>query len=311
LTGNFLSQLRQSRKLSRFIQRYHSPDRVAHLLKDRANLFSTLGGIERAVTILFSDVRGFTTMSEGMKPEQLVTQLNEYLSRMVEKVFISAGSIDKFIGDAVMALWGSMPQPGSGQGLNDDALNAVTSAVAMRDVLKELNVGWKARGMTEWAVGIGIHQGNVIVANVGSAPPYERMELTVIGDNVNLSSRLEGATKEYGVDIIISDVVQRHVKEKFLCRSADLVQVKGKAQPVEVFTVIGNHTAAEPRGLADFEQGVAHYRAGEFKDALDAFNRAAAAELNDKLTSVYCKRCEALIAAPPENWTGVFVMKEK
>ena len=113
LTGNFLSQLRETRKLSRFITRYHSPDRVAHLLKDRENLFSTLGGVERAVTILFSDVRGFTTMSEGMKTKELVTQLNEYLSRMVEKVFISTGSIDKFIGDAVMALWGSMPQPGA------------------------------------------------------------------------------------------------------------------------------------------------------------------------------------------------------
>ncbi len=312
LTGNFLSQLRETRKLTRFIQRYHSPDRVAHLLKDRANLFSTLGGVERTVTILFSDVRGFTTLSEGMKPEQLVTQLNEYLSRMVEKVFLSMGSIDKFIGDAVMALWGSMPQPGAtDQGVKQDALDAVTAAVAMREALAELNADWKKRNMPQLGFGIGVHQGHVVVGNIGSAPPYERMELTVIGDNVNLASRLEGVTKEYGVDIIISDAVQHHVKEVFHCRSVDLVQVKGKVLPVEVFTVIGRRGPVVPPGLADFERGMIHYRVGHFSEALEAMKRSAAAGLNDALTGVYLERCEALIASPPENWNGVYVMKKK
>ncbi|MCE9520583.1 MAG: adenylate/guanylate cyclase domain-containing protein [Verrucomicrobia bacterium] len=312
LTGNFLSQLRETRKLTRFIQRYHSPDRVAHLLKDRANLFSTLGGVERTVTILFSDVRGFTTLSEGMKPEQLVTQLNEYLSRMVEKVFLSMGSIDKFIGDAVMALWGSMPQPGAtGQGVKQDALDAVTSAVAMREALAELNADWKKRNMPQLGFGIGVHQGQVVVGNIGSASPYERMELTVIGDNVNLASRLEGVTKEYGVDIIISDAVQHHVKEVFQCRSADLVQVKGKVLPVEVFTVMSRRDSIVPSGLADFERGMIHYRAGRFSEALDAMKRAAASGLNDALTAVYVERCESLMASPPENWNGVYVMKKK
>ena len=311
-TGNFLSQLRESRKLSRFIQRYHSPDRVAHLLKDRQNFFATLGGVERSVTILFSDVRGYTSLSEGMKPEELVTQLNEYLSKMVEKVFVHHGSIDKFIGDAVMALWGSMPDfTGGGQGLKHDALDAVTSALAMREALDALNADWRSRDMPELRFGIGIHQGPVVVGNIGSAAPFERMELTVIGDSVNLASRLEGVTKEYGVDLIISEAVQKHVKETFLCRSADLVQVKGKALPVEIFTVISRRSSVEPRGLVDFELGIIHYRAGRFTEALEAMDRAAAAGLNDELTAVYQDRCRALIATPPENWNGVYKMTKK
>jgi adenylate cyclase len=240
LTGNFLSHLRESRKLSGFISRYHSPDRVHQLLRDRGGLFETLGGVERTVTILFSDVRGFTSHSEGMGPKQLVLQLNEYLSGMVEQVIVHEGGIDKFVGDAVMALWGSMPRmTEDGDGTSRDAQRAVASALAMRERLIVLNADWVKRGMHEWRFGLGIHQGNVVVANIGSAPPYERMELTVIGDNVNLSSRLESSTKDYECDIIVSEAIYPHIQSTHLCRPLGETKVKGKEIGVKIYFVEG------------------------------------------------------------------------
>jgi len=249
LTGNYLSHLKESRKLSGFISRYHSPDRVSQLLRDRGGLFETLGGVERTVTLLFSDVRGFTSHSEGMGPKQLVTQLNEYLTGMVEQVFVYEGSIDKFIGDAVMALWGNMPRRvKDGDGTSRDAQRAVASALAMRARLIVLNEDWIKRGMHEWKFGIGIHQGNVVVANIGSAPPHERMELTVIGDNVNLSSRLEGLTKDYECDIIVSEAIYQHIQSTHLCRPLGETKVKGKEIGVKIYFVEGLREGREEPG---------------------------------------------------------------
>lgn len=293
LTGNFLSQLRETRKLSRFIQRYHSPDRVAHLLKDRANLFSTLGGVERTVTILFSDVRGFTTLSEGMRPEELVGQLNEYLSKMVEQVFVHEGSIDKFIGDAVMALWGSMPAlTGGGTGLKQDAQRAVASALAMRAALEALNIDWRARSMPELRFGIGVHQGPVVVGNIGSAAPYERMELTVIGDSVNLASRLEGLTKDYACDIIISDVVQQQIRPTHLCRPIDLVKVKGKAIPVRIYFVEGPREGREdPAWWRTYEDAIEAFRGGDKPRARDLLEQCKAQAPGDALVNRFLGEC--------------------
>lgn len=311
LAGNFVMQLRESRKLQRFLVRYTSPDFVDEMMSDRAGLYTTLGGVERTVTVFFSDVRGFTSMSENMTPTQVVTQLNEYLSRMVEQVFQHRGLVDKFIGDAVMALWGSTRFKPSEEGCRQDAINAVSASFDMRGALEELNAGWRERGIAELKIGMGVHQGDVVVGNIGSESPYEKMDLTVIGDAVNLASRLEGVTKEYGVDLIISDAVHRHVKDSFVCRSADLVAVKGKAKPVEVFTVMGPASGSLPPGLETFEVGMRLYREGRFAEAAAAFDQAAAEGLDDKLTHVYQERCAELIAAPPEKWDGVFVMTKK
>jgi adenylate cyclase len=311
ITGTFLMQLRESRKLQRFLGRYTSPEFAEEMMSDRASLYTTLGGVERTVTVFFSDVRGFTSMSENMTPTEVVTQLNEYLSRMVERVFQHRGLVDKFIGDAVMALWGSTRAAPSEEGHKQDAINAVTASLTMRAALIELNASWRQRGIAELKIGMGVHQGNVIVGNIGSESPYEKMDLTVIGDAVNLASRLEGVTKEYGVDLIISEAVHRHVKDACVCRSADLVAVKGKAKPVEVFTVIGVAGVAPPAGLASFEAAMKLYREGRFTDALATFDQAASEGLDDKLTHVYQDRCRELIAHPPESWNGVFVMTKK
>lgn len=311
LVGDFLVQLAEKRKLHRALMRYTSPEFVNEMLKDRAGIYTTLGGVERVVTVLFSDVRGFTSMSENMTPFEVVSQLNEYLTRMVEHVPKNRGVVDKFIGDAVMALWGSMRAKSDEADLKRDAFNAVTSALAMLKALDELNAGWKLRGIAELRIGIGIHQGSVIAGNIGAASPMEKMDITVIGDSVNLASRLEGVTKEYGVDLIISDAVYQQVKEDFLCRSADLVKVKGKAKPAEVFAVIGPHPSEPLGGLAAYEQGVRLYREGNFTAAREAFTQAASERLKDELTRVYIERCEALIQNPPEHWDGVYVMTKK
>ncbi|TLD68645.1 adenylate/guanylate cyclase domain-containing protein [Phragmitibacter flavus] len=311
LSGNYLTQMREKKKLRRFLERYTSPEFVKEMMSDREGLYTMLGGAERTVTVLFSDVRGFTSMAEEMSPADMVKQLNEYLSSMVEQVIRHRGLVDKFIGDAVMALWGSTRLLQAEGGRREDARQSVESALAMRAALTRLNEQWRKRGIAEFKIGMGIHQGNVVVGNIGSAAPYEKMDLTVIGDSVNLASRLEGVTKEYGVDLVISGTVWELVKDEYLCRSADLVRVKGKVLPVEVFTVIGPMVTARPPGLKDYEKGIVSYREGKFVEALEWFGKAREAGLDDVLTSTYISRCEALMASPPEKWDGVFVMTKK
>lgn len=311
LTGVWVQQLREKSKLRHFLARYTSPELVREMMADHEGLYTTLGGVERRVTMFFSDIRGFTTISEKLPPSDVVKLLNEYLTGMVACVFQHRGLVDKFIGDAVMALWGSTRAQPSADGCRDDAVAAVETALHMRRVLAELNVGWQARGMTPLRIGMGIHQGNVVVGNIGSAGDYEKMDLTVIGDSVNLASRLEGVTKQYEIDLLISETVHPHVRDRFLRRRVDLIAVKGKAQPVEIFTVLGPAGMQEPGGMASFEDGMTHYRAGRFAEAAAQFQTACDHGLNDKLTQVFMTRCAQLLQTPPESWNGVFVMTTK
>lgn len=311
LTGVWVLQLREKRKLRHFLARYTSPELVREMMADHEGLYTTLGGVERRVTMFFSDIRGFTSLSEKMTPTEIVRQLNEYLSGMVACVFQHRGLVDKFIGDAVMALWGSTRAQPSEEGFKQDAIAAVRAALDMRKAILALNAGWKQRGMAELRFGMGIHQGNVVVGNIGSADPYEKMDLTVIGDSVNLASRLEGVTKQYEIDLIISETVHPHVKDLFLCRSVDLIAVKGKAKPVEIHTILGPIGTPAPAGLTFFEAGMIHYRAGRFQEAAAAFQQGSDLGLNDKLTQVFQSRCAQLIENPPADWKGVFVMTTK
>jgi adenylate cyclase len=311
LTGQWVLQRRERSKLRHFLARYTSPELAREMMADREGLYTTLGGVERRVTMFFSDIRGFTSISEKLSPSEVVKLLNEYLTGMVACVFQHRGLVDKFIGDAVMALWGSTRAQPDEDGYRQDAIAAVETALHMRRVLAEQNIGWQARGMSGLRIGMGIHQGNVVVGNIGSAGLYEKMDITVIGDSVNLASRLEGVTKQYDIDLIISESIHPHVRERFLCRSVDLIAVKGKAKPVEIFTVLGAADMAAPAGLAPFETGMAHYRAGRFTEAAGAFQQACDLGLNDKLTQVFVTRCAQLMQTPPEAWNGVFVMTTK
>ncbi len=308
MTWDFLVERKQKHALKRSIMRFHSPDVAEQIVANPESYFAIREGAEREIALLFSDVRGFTSIAEQLTAKQMMAHLNEYLDEMVRIVFRHEGAVDKFIGDAVMAVWGRFRDNAQEAQLANDASLAVRAALQMRESLVKLNVGWKAREMPELAIGIGIHQGTAIVGELGSA---EKAELTAIGDTVNLASRLEGATKEYGVDLIISAAVHQRVKDQFHCRTADLVRVKGKALPVEVFFVIGSVAEQQPVALELFEQGVRFYREGRFADALRLFQQTQKDGLDDKLTHLYIERCEAMIATPPEKWDGVFVMTKK
>ncbi len=307
-TYDFLLERRQKQALKRSVMRFHSPDVAEQIVQHPETYYSIRQGAARCIVVLFSDIRGYTGMSEHLTAQQMVTQLNEYFERMVSVVFARKGAVDKFIGDAMMAVWGRFRDDPHEAELADDACHAVDAALAMRAELAKLNRGWREKNMTEVTIGIGIHQGEAVVGEIGS---HERAELTAIGDSVNLGSRLEGATKEYGLDLLISETVQQRVAARFLCRSVDLVRVKGKNKPVEVFTVIGPHDMEVPSGLEQFEKGMACYRQGRFGEAAGLFEEAAAAGLNDFLTSVFIMRSSSLIEKPPEVWDGVYVMTQK
>jgi adenylate cyclase len=206
--------------------RYVTRQVADHLLKGNVNL----GGELIPVTVLFSDIRSFTSISETMEPTSLLDFLNVYFSGMVESVLSHGGVVDKFMGDAIMAVFGApVPQP-------DDALHAVQAALEMRARLEQINVGFRARGLPEIRTGIGLHSGQVVAGNMGHV---ERMEYTVIGDPVNLASRLEGMTKELACDVILSEDLYREVEAHVVAEPLKRIKVKGRDQDVMVYRLIG------------------------------------------------------------------------
>ncbi|MCU0823386.1 MAG: adenylate/guanylate cyclase domain-containing protein [Leptospira sp.] len=208
--------------------KFVSKDVVDELLKHPDNL--ALGGSKREITIFFSDVRGFTTISEQLGPEDLVKLLNEYLSAMTDIIIEYKGTIDKYMGDAIMAFWGA-PVP-----LEDHAYYACVAALAQLDHLKVLQQKWAERNVPVIDIGCGLNSGPAVVGNMGSS---HRMEYTCMGDTINLGSRLEGSNKMYGTNIIISEYTYEKVKDRVVARELDLVRVKGKTQPVRIYELIG------------------------------------------------------------------------
>ena len=300
--------LRDKARLRRTFERYVSRDVVKELVDNPAGWLHTIGGARKNVTVLFSDIRGFTTLTESAEdPHALVAQLNEYFDEMVQIVFANNGTLDKFIGDAVMAHWGSITSEGEAI----DAQRAVSTAVEMRETLARLNRRWKQRGQLELSIGLGVNHGEAIVGNLGCEA---KMEFTMIGDAVNLGSRLEGVTKSYSIDICLGEKVAPLVREEFTLRSLDLIVVKGKTKPVEIFTVLGRRLPGtpEPDWLAVHEEAMRRYRLGEFTTAAALWREVLAQAPGDSVSGVFLARCLALQSEPPEGeWTGVFEMKTK
>ena len=298
LSATIFNAVRE-RKTRRYIKKafshYLSKEVVTELIANPKSL--SLTGQEKELTVLFCDIRGFTTLSETLPPGDLGQLMNTYLTRMSRVILKNKGTLDKFIGDAIMAFWGA-PRPDE-----DHAGRAVATALEMIQESHALSKELKAAGLPEIRMGIGINTGLMSVGNFGS---QERFDYTVMGDHVNLASRLEGANKNYGTGILISDATRERVHKNTFCRYIDRVQVKGRSTPVDIYEPL---TQGEPHPeLADrviaFEEAVAVYQQGDFTAAKKLFTPLHRAHPS-QLTAAYLDRIKAFSAhPPPPEWQG-------
>jgi len=266
-----------------------------------------LGGAESEATILFSDVRSFTTLTETLGAQGTVGLLNEYFTLMVDCLQKEGGMLDKFIGDAIMAVFG-LPLP-----REDDPDRAVRAGIGMLVELEAFNQARKTRGMMAIDMGLGINTDEIVSGNIGSP---KRMNYTVIGDGVNLAARLETACKQYGAKMLISDATVKKLRGTYRMREADRVVVKGKTEPVVIFEVLDYHTEASfpnPMEVINhFKDGLGKYRKQDWDRAKAAFGEALQAHAGDKLSKIYIERCDYFQKnPPPKEWDGVWVMKDK
>lgn len=263
-----------------------------------------LVGEERRLAVLFSDIRNFTTLSESLSPGSLVESLNGYFSRMVSVIMDSLGVVDKYIGDAIMAFFGA-PAPDE-----ESCLHAVEAAFGMLGALQSFNEDGGFPGSPSFKIGIGINYGDVTIGNIGSE---QKMDYTVIGDTVNLASRLEGASKRYGEPIIISESVKRELPEEYYrTRLLDKVIVKGKTKPVSIYAIRERLSPTEADAWEIYRNGVANYYEGAFELAVEAFEEARAMLPSDKPTAMFLERSQVLRESElPEGWNGVTTLTEK
>lgn len=303
MTFGFFIESRGKRQLAHLFGHYIPPELVDEM-SDSPTDFS-LDGENREMTVLFSDVRGFTTISEGMDPKQLTRLMNALLTPMTRVIHKHRGTIDKYMGDAIMSFWGAPLKD------SEHARHALYAAMEMMDELKIMQAEFKARGWPEVNIGIGINTGNMSVGNMGSE---FRMAYTVLGDAVNLGSRLEGLTKNYGVNIIVSESTKQCIPE-FIFRELDLVRVKGKNEPVAIFEPVGHIndiSKAITSELSSYKQALKSFRSQNWdKSELDFFNLNRA-NPDRHLYQVYLDRVAYYRKNQPgENWDGVFTHTSK
>jgi len=299
-----LTEIKKRKFLQDTLIRYVTKQVVDLILENPETI--VLDGEEREATILFSDIRGFTSFSEKMKPKEIVQMLREYFTLMVGAVFKFQGTVDKFIGDAIMSIFGApTPQP-------NHAELAIQAALEMQRLLKIFNTDRIQKGQKPISIGVGINTGDVVVGNIGSE---ERLEYTAVGDAVNLASRLEGTNKEYGTHIIISEFTYHHVGNIIVERELDEVRVKGKYKPVKIYEVMGKAGKISERTekLCDlFAQGLACYRKREWDQAIRQFQHALQIVPSDVPSRLYIDRCTMYKQnSPPDDWDGVSELDTK
>lgn len=302
---NFAAERRETGRLRGTLERYVSRNVVREILDNRDDFLTSLGGTRRPMTVLFSDVRGFTSFSENADASAVVSRLNEYLGRMVHVIFMHGGTVDKFMGDGIMAVWGNVVSSGH----EEDACSAVRAALEMQDALQALNAGWADAGLDPFVVGIGLHHGEAIFGNIGSS---EKMEPTVIGDAVNLASRVEGTTKLYGIHACLTGSLADLVRPRFHLRTVDRVRVKGRRQPVDLFSPVAPVETPRAPWLDAYEEAVASFRNGDFALAGRQFSECATRLPGDRLCLLYLERCRELLANPPSpDWDAVHTLESK
>jgi adenylate cyclase len=263
-----------------------------------------LGGEQREITIYFSDIADFTAIAENLRPEELVESLGEYISEMSKVIHRYQGTVDKYIGDAIMAFWGAPLR------LENHALLACQAALATQRTLDELSLKWQSSGKTVFRDRIGISTGEAIVGNMGTE---HRLNYTAIGDSVNLASRLEGLNKYYGTDILISESTYQQARDYIEVRLLDFVAVKGKTKPVAVYELIDEKNNISPlvrEFIQLFDRGVNCYRDRQWQKAIVCFQNALKIKADDRACEVFIKRCYLYQKnPPPDNWQGVFVWR--
>jgi adenylate cyclase len=302
LNYDYFIESRRKRRLQGFFGQYVPPDVVSELDADDAQI--SLQGESRDMSVLFSDVRGFTTLSENLTPRELTAMMNELLTPLTAVIQSQRGTIDKYMGDAIMAFWGAP--------LLDEqhARHAVLAAMGMVQRLAAVREDFARRGWPPVHVGVGVSSGVMNVGNMGS---QFRMAYTVLGDTVNLGSRLEGLTKQYGVDILISAPTAAAIGD-MVCREVDRVRVKGKNEPVAIYEPLGlasELSEAQRLRIERFEAALLAYRSRDF-DIAQTILRELAAMHPEKLLEIYMARIEQFQLTPPAvDWDGVFVFTSK
>jgi adenylate cyclase len=303
MSWGYFIESRSKRQFTELFGQYVPPELVDEMARNPAGY--TMDGRKQELTVLFSDVRGFTTISEGLQPDQLAALMNEYLGAMTLVVRKHRGTLDKYIGDAIMAFWGAPVADA------EHARNAVLTALDMHVALAELNVRLKAKGWPELKIGVGVNTGPMTVGDMGS---IVRKAYTVMGDAVNLGSRLEGITKQYGVGTLVGEETRAVLGKTFVFRELDRVRVKGKVEPIGIYEPLGEEGRVSADDLDELKlwnQVLRHYRAQDWDQAeLGLLNLSRMKPRY--LYELYGKRIEHLRAEPPgEQWDGVTTFETK
>lgn len=301
----YSTEEREKAQIRRAFQFYLTKSVMDEMLQDPSKL--KLGGDKRVLSVMFSDIRGFTTISENLSPEQLAKLINEYLTPMTNIVFTHGGTLDKFIGDALMAVWGAPVEQ------KDHALRCCKAAVEMIRELEKLQARWKDEGLDypRIEIGIGINTGPMVVGNMGAD---QRFDYTVLGDNVNLAARLEGTNKDYGSHIIISEGTYVMVKDDVAVRQLGAVRVKGKNEPVRIYELLDDKPAQGELGemCALFDVGIEHFREQRWNEAKACFNRVLERWPNDGPAQAYLGFCRDYEREDlGDDWDGVYTMTHK
>jgi adenylate cyclase len=303
-----MDDISDEKRLKSTMYRYMTQE-VAEALLESGD--TGLGGKKKKVSVLFSDIRSYTTLTEGMEAEEVVEMLNEYFESMVDAVFKYKGTLDKYIGDAIMAVFGS-PLP-----IDDHEWCAVQTAMEMAYRLDEFNKNRKAQGKKTLKIGIGLHSDEVVSGNIGSS---KRMELTSIGDGVNLASRLEGTSKMYGCIIVISEKTYEACKDRISVRELDFITVKGKSEPVKIYELVGikegplaQEIDPKQKELIDaYHKGREYYLDRKFELAMAEFAKVQEIDKENKAANLHTERCLHFLEQPPaDDWDGVWRLTEK